>query len=224
MKYRLQIRTGLELEDVLFGIAEPIKEQDKWISIRAHSTSHISHLLLEDTTHFALGLVLGFGTGDGFQHRVGTADEDLQALGLGAWNALLDKVGANVALGTRPVLGGTVQDVDNVEAVGISLGIAIKLLLEQNIFFGLVGEDKGDLGLVVTGVLVEDLADDLKHGGDTRATGDHTDVVNALLRPVVLGNGALDIKGLANLEVVNMLAHLALGVDLNDEVNVTLGL
>lgn len=131
------------------------------------------YLLLEDTRDLTLRLILSLRTRDGSQHRIGTTDEDLGILILGSRQVLLDGISSDEALESLPVLGRAIEGVDNLEAIGMFLSVGIKLLLEQDVFLGLVGEDKSNLGSLIRGVLIKDLADDLELRKENRYIHEH---------------------------------------------------
>lgn len=60
---------------------------------------------------------------------------------------LLEKILGHVSGRTTPILTRFRNDVNNVEAL-MSLGETVELLLEKNIFLGIVGEDERELTVV----------------------------------------------------------------------------
>lgn len=154
-------------------------------------------------------------------HQAGrAADKQLDVLLLGLGEDSLEELLGNVALVADPLLGGVVEDVESAEALGVGVLELVELLLEKDVLLSDVAEDKGDLGLVVG--VVEDGAGELVHGGDTGTAGDEGDVGVLVLLPLVLGQRALDVEALAGNQVVDVGAHGAVGVLLDNEVKETL--
>lgn len=60
------------------------------------------------------------------------------------------------------------------------------------------------------------------HFVSLRLTSNQTNVAVLVLFPLQLRNRALNLELIANLKLMEVLAHLAIGVLLNDEVNVSL--
>jgi len=134
----------------------------------------------------------------------------------------LDHIGSHEADTTVPVLGRVVQDVVDAESI-VFLSQFLQLLLEQNVLGVNVGENQINLGGViaaVTGTVANDGLDDLEHGGDTSATGDHSDVA-AHIGGVDHGTlRTAHLHSLADLELGQVLGDVALGVSLDQEVKV----
>lgn len=172
--------------------------------------------LLQKSGNIALLLGANLRTRNGLHQSRRTADEKLDVFALGLGEDLLQQLLCDEATAADPVLGGLVQDVECAEALGVCVLELVKLALEQDVLLGDVSEDEGDLGLVV-GVL-EDCADELVHRGDAGAAGNESDVVVLVLGPGVLGKRALDVEGVADLEIVDVSAHGAVGVLLHQEV------
>ena len=134
----------------------------------------------------------------------------------------LDHVGSHEADAAVPAFGRVVQDVVHAESV-VFLDQLLQLLLEENVIWVDIGEDQIDLGGVVAavaGTVADDRLDDLEHGGDTSATGDHTDVT-AHVGGVDHGAlGTAHLHGLTDLELGQVLGDVALGVGLDQQVKV----
>lgn len=134
----------------------------------------------------------------------------------------LDHVRRHESYTTGPALGRVVQDIVDAETI-VLLGQLVELLLEQDIVGVDVGEDQVDLGGVVTtvaGTVANNSLDDLQHGGDTRATGDHTNVT-AHIGSVHHGAlGSAHLHGLADLQLAQVLGDVTLRVGLDEQVKV----
>jgi hypothetical protein len=125
---------------------------------------------LKDTAEFALALVLGLWSSDELKHLIGTAYTD-QSLGLiGTRHELLDDLLTDKTLTTIPLLRRTVKQIEHLDLVWVLLSIVVKLVTQQDVFFGLISKDKSDLGLITSFTLLENPADDLKHRGNTSTT------------------------------------------------------
>lgn len=134
----------------------------------------------------------------------------------------LDHVGSHEANTAGPALGRVVQHVVHAETL-ILLGQLLELLLEQDVIRVDVGKDQVDLGGIVTtvaGTVANDRLDDLQHGGDTRATGDHTNVPAHVGRVHHGTLGAAHLHGLSDLQLGQVLGDVALGVGLDEQVEV----
>lgn len=95
----------------------------------------------------------------------------------------------------------------------------MELLLQEDVFLADVSVDEGDLGLVV-GVL-EDGADQLVHGGDTGTTSNESNVGVLVGFPGVLGERSLEVEALADVHAIQVRRHGAIGIALDNEVQVS---
>lgn len=144
-----------------------------------------------------------------FMSRAGTCE--------GAYG---DHIGGDIADTTSPALWGLVKDVVDADA-SILLGEGIEVFFEEDILGGDIGKDEVDLGLVSGSSTSDNSAHDLEHRSDTSATGDHTEVSDHV-RGVDKGTlGATDTDGLANNKRGHVLGDVALGVGLDQEIEVT---
>lgn len=163
-------------------------------------------------------MILGadLGATDGLVQTGRSADEELDVALLGLGENRLQQVLVDVALATGPALGRVVQNVEGLEALGVSVLQIRELLLQENVVLTDVAKHQSNLGLVV-GVL-ENLTSQLVHGSDTRTTGDQGDVVVLVSLPGVLGKRALEFHALADIHAVEVLRHGAVGVSLDDKL------
>lgn len=134
--------------------------------------------------------------------------------------AYSDHIRCDVTDTTSPVLRGVVKDVVDTNLV-VLLGQSVQVLLEQNILSGDIGEDKIDFGLVASSATTDDSTDDLKHRCDTSTAGNHTKVAYHVGLVDESTLGALDANGLANNKGRHELGDVALGVALDQEIEVT---
>lgn len=186
----------LELVDLVLGVAE----------------------VLQGAGQVALVLGADLVAGDGLHHARGAANEDLDVLVLGLGEDSLEEVLGDVAAVADPLLGGVVEDVEGTEALGVGVLEVLELRLEQDVLVADVAVDDCYLGLVVG--VVKDGAAELVHGGNASTAGNKGDVVVLVLGPGVLGERALDVQALANSHVVEVVAHGAIGVALDQEIHV----
>jgi len=100
---------------------------------------------------------------------------------------LLDQLGGDVSGRTLPAINSLVDNVGDLEAVGVGLGVCVDLLLQDNILGGNVGKDEVNLGLV--GLVLEEMANDLEHGGDAGSSSNQADGVELVSLEGVLANG-----------------------------------
>lgn len=84
--------------------------------------------------------------------------------------------------------------------VAVLLGQGVEVLPEKNVLGSDVGKDQVDLGLVAGSTSTNNGSDNLKHGGDARASSNHTKVANHVRGVDESTLGATDANGLANLE------------------------
>lgn len=106
------------------------------------------------------------------RRRAAHEDEAVRARGgqVGPGHFGVDEAAAVVpALCRRSVEG--VPEVEALRVLGTHL---LQLLAEENVSVGLVGVEEPDAGAVI--LVLEDLADDLQHGGDARSAGDHANL------------------------------------------------
>lgn len=175
------------------------------------------------------------------EHRRGAAHEDERVLA-GRGQLRLDDVRGDVADAVAP--GRVVRPVDHeVELeVRVALSGGLELLAAHDVALGLVAQHQRQLrGVRRAG---RDVADQLQHGRDARAAGDHADGHVAVsdrrggARGLVLAadhelaaalvlerpTGAADADLGARGEVLEVVAHHAGGVDLDHEVEVAHGI
>lgn len=99
-------------------------------------------------------------------------------------------------------------------------GERIEVLLEQNILRGDVGKQQVDLGAVALGAAADNGADNLQHGGDAGASGNHAKVADHVGGVDEGALGSADADGLADQERGHHLGNVALGVRLDEQVKV----
>lgn len=132
----------------------------------------------------------------------------------------LDHIGRDVANAAGPALGRVVEDVVDAEALVLG-GERVQVLLEQDVLLRDVGEDEVDLGAVAGGLAAaDDGLDDLQHGRDAGAAGDHAEVAHHVGG---VGEGALGpahADGLAGGERGEVPADVARRVRLDQQVEV----
>lgn len=188
--------TALKLENLVLGVAK----------------------LLQDTRKLTLVLGADLATGDGLVQTRWATDEELDVLLLGLREHSLQQLLGDVTLATSPLLGRVVQDVEGTETLGVGVLQILELLLEENVVLVHVTEDQSHLGAVL-GVL-EDLTGQLVHRGDTGTTGDQADVVVLVGLPGVLDDGTLERQALVDIHGVDVFRHRAVGVSLDDQLEV----
>ena len=125
---------------------------------------------------------------------------------------LSDLIFTDEANATSPACRRVVKHVIDGEAVWMLGSKLIEFLLEQDVFFVHIGIDEAELGLV--GTVTERRTRNLKHGGNTRSTSDHTKVARKTLVVVELALGTLDTDVVANLEQRNVTRDVTLLVRL----------
>lgn len=135
----------------------------------------------------------------------------------------LDHIGSHEADTAGPALGSVVENIVDAESIVLLLQL-LELVLEQNVLGVDVGEDQVNLGGVVTtvaGTVADDSFDNLQHGGNTSATGDHTNVT-AHVGGVDHGAlGAADLHVVTDLQVGKILGDVTLGVSLDEQIEVS---
>lgn len=99
-------------------------------------------------------------------------------------------------------------------------GQLVEVLAQEDVLLGDVGKDEVDLGAVARGAATDDGLDDLQHGGDARAAGDHAEVADHVGRVHEGALGALDADRLADPESGHVLGDVALRVRLDEEIEV----
>lgn len=147
-----------------------------------------------------------------------TADENLDVGLLGFRHHRLEQLLGDKTLALGPPLGRLVERVERAELPRVVVLHRAELFAQEDVVFRDVAEHERDFGLVV-GVL-EDVPDDLVHGRDARAAGDHDDVVMFVFFDGVFRDGSFDVEALTGRHFVEMLGHGAVGVLLDDEVHV----
>lgn len=103
---------------------------------------------------------------------------------------------------------------------GVLGGERVEVLLEEDILGRDVGKDEVYLGLVSSSAASDDGPDDLEHRGDSSATGDHTEVTDHVGGVDEGALGATDADALADDERGHVLGDVALGVRLDQKVEV----
>jgi len=130
-----------------------------------------------------------------------------------------DHIPRNKTNAASPFRGRLVQHVVHAEALVLGRE-RVQVLLEQDVLGRDVGEDEVDLGPVAGRTSADDGAHDLQHGRDAGAAGDHAKVADhvGLVHEGALG--ALEADGLADGEAGHVLADVAGGVRLDEQVEV----
>lgn len=133
----------------------------------------------------------------------------------------LDHVGRDVTDTTSPAIGRVVEDVVDAEALVLG-GERVEVLLEQNVLLRDVGEDEVDLGAVASALAAaDDGLDDLQHGGDASAAGNHAEVAHHVGSVREGALGPAHANGLAGGERGEVSADVACRVRLDQQVEVT---
>lgn len=185
---------SLELEDLILAVAQ----------------------LLQSTGQIALVLRADLGAADGLVQTRGSANKELDVVLLGLWEHSLQQVLGDEALTASPALGRVVQNIEGPEALGIGVLEVLELLLQEDVILGDIAKNQSHLSLVL-GVL-EDLASQLVHRGDTSATSNQGDVVVLVSLPRVLGKRSLERHALVDIQAVEVLRHGPVRVRLDDEL------
>lgn len=185
---------SLELEDLVLAVAQ----------------------LLQSTRQITLVRRADLGAADGLVQTRGPANKELDVVFLGLREHSLQQVLGDVALTASPALGRVVQDIEGPEALGIGVLEVLELLLQENVILGDIAKNQSHLSLVL-GVL-EDLASQLVHRGDTSATSNQGDVVVLVSLPGVLGKRSLERHALVDIQAVEVLRHGPVRVRLDDEL------
>jgi len=97
-----------------------------------------------------------------------SADKDLGVALANIGDRLFDQLCSDISSGSIPTLGRLVNNVGELELVGVSFGIGIELVLEDDVLRRDIGVDKVNLGLV--GLVFENTADDLDHRSNARSS------------------------------------------------------
>lgn len=185
---------SLELEDLVLAVAQ----------------------LLQSTGQIALVRRANLGAADSLVQTRGPANKELDVVFLGLREHSLQQVLGDVALTASPALRRVVQDIEGPEALGIGVLEVLELLLQKNVILGDIAENQSHLSLVL-GVL-EDLASQLVHRGDTSAASNQADVVVLVSLPGVLGKRSLERHALVDIQAVEVLRHGPVRVRLDDEL------
>lgn len=183
---------NLELENLLLSVAK----------------------ILEKTIDLTLRVVGRLGARNGLHHRRRAADHDEVVVG-GRRHVLLDGLLGDVASRASPSLGRLLEDVVDLQVL-VLLCALVNLLAQQNVLLGDISEDERDLSVILR--VSEHSVDDLKHGGETSAAGDETELLLRVGRIRVLGNGTLHGNYVSFLQVVDVRRQLAVIVLLDDEL------
>jgi hypothetical protein len=132
----------------------------------------------------------------------------------GRVESYLDHVRGDETNTTSPTFRGVVENIvyPNVIVLG---GQLIQILLQQNVFLVDVGKDEINLRPVL-GVL-GDGTDDLKHGGNPGAAGNHTKVAHHVRGVLELPLWPADLDGLSDFEGGNVLGDVASGVGFDEQ-------
>lgn len=109
----------------------------------------------------------------------------------------------------------------DVELLGLGLGDGVNLVLEENVTLSGVTVKEVHLGLIL-GVLV-DGRDELVQRGDAGSGTNQGDLLVEVGLPLILDDGTLEGQSVTLLELVDVLGHLTLGVGLDDELKLALG-
>lgn len=138
-----------------------------------------------------------------------TAQQDLDVVGR-VGELFLDGLLRHKAAAALPTLWRLVEEVVDTEALRVILGDAVKLLAQQNVVLLDIGVDEIDARLVL--LVLDHGANDLEHGGDARAAGNHANMPAQVGAVAHLALGALDLHAVADLELADVLGDVPLRV------------
>jgi hypothetical protein len=130
-----------------------------------------------------------------------------------------DHISGNIANTASPSLRGLVKDIVNPDT-RIRSRKLIQILLEQNILLGDVGKDEVNLSAVTSLATTDNGTDNLQHGSNASTAGNHTEMADHVGRINEGTLGSLDTDGLSDGEAGHVLADVAGGVGLDQEVEV----
>lgn len=151
----------------------------------------------------------------GIDHRRWSTHENLVSL-FRTRQVLLDGLLGYESSVTTPSLGRVIEEVVDSESIRVVSSQSVQFILEQNVFLSDIGVDEIDLSLVLR--VLQGSSDDLKTRSESGTTSNHTNLVGQFRSVVHLTLGALDLDELANLELVNVLGDVSIGVRLDDQV------
>lgn len=140
-------------------------------------------------------------------HRRRAAEKKLAVRGGRVGEVLCDVLLGDVAGAALPAGRGVVEHVEDLEALRVDVAELVEVGLEEDISLADVRVEEGDGG-AVEGVL-EGGADDLDHGRDTCAAGDHAEVADEVGSVHEVALGALDADGVADLELRDVFGDIA---------------
>ena len=146
-------------------------------------------------------------------HRWGSAKEDARVLsGSRCGKLLLDHILGDISNTTIPLLRCMNQNVVNIESATVSSRKLVQFKFEEDIFLGVVGVDQVDASGVFG--VVEDIGDDLVHGGDTSSTADHSEFASHAHGVLELTLGTFDTDAITNFEVTDVPGDVSLFIGL----------
>ena len=117
-----------------------------------------------------------------------------------------------------PVLARPAQHIAHLKPLRIIPCKRIQLRPQQDIVLGVVRIQQRDARVGVGGVFA-DRPDELVHGGDACAAGDHADAFRVAARVLHCALGAADVDRAAGFHLREVLRHRAGGVDLDQQLD-----
>ena len=153
-------------------------------------------------------------------HRRGTADEDLAVRLSGVLEVGLDVLLGDEADTARPAGRGVVEDVVNLELLGVRGLEVLELLVQEDVGLVDVGVEERHGGLVLR--VPEDGTDDLDHWGNTGTSSNHAEVIDEVGGVLEVALGSLDAELVARVEGGDIARDVALFVGLDEELKVAL--
>lgn len=134
-------------------------------------------------------------------------------------NTYGDHVTGDVANTSSPAFGRVVQNVVNSNAA-VLFGQGVEVFFEKNILERHVGKNEVDLGPVSIGTAANNSTDNLEHGGDASAAGNHAKVADHIGGVDKSALGAAYADGLTDDERSHVLGDVALRIGLDQKIKV----
>lgn len=128
-----------------------------------------------------------------------------------------DHFSSDITNTTSPALWRLVEHIVHAETLVLSRK-RIQVLLEQDILLRDIGKDQINLSAIARLAASDNRLDDLQHGGNARAAGNHTKVPHHVGRIRESALGPADADGLADGQGSEVLADVTGGVGLDEQV------
>lgn len=152
----------LKFVDIILTISHPVLDILCLVSSGSKIDILTWYLLFQNASQRPLTLIRGLLSSDGCEHSIWSTHKDYRTRRSGLGKVFFHQLLGDKALVSVPLFWWSIQSIHKLESIRIGLCIRLQLIPEKNIIFSLVGKYQSNIGVLVGGILAENLTDELK--------------------------------------------------------------